>query len=570
MGQRVGPYRLTGRIGQGGMGTVYRAVRDDDQFQQTVAVKMLRFPDGDSAMLQRFRRERQILASLEHPHIARLLDGGAWVPPGSAEPQPYIVMEYVEGLPLTTYCEQEELCVAERLRLFRRVCEAVSYAHRLLVVHRDIKPGNILVTADGTPKLVDFGVSKLLDRHTSAAARALTLTVLPMTPDYASPEQVRGESVSTLTDVYSLGAVLYELLTGRRPHQLATHDPVEIVREICECDAAPPQVNGELDLIVLKALQKEPARRYHSVDQFSEDIGRYLEDLPIIARPDTLAYRTMKFVRRRRRALIVVVALGLATDAGIGLSIWEAIRANREAATAKAVNEFLENDLLAQAGASAQSGPNTKPDPHLEVLTALDRAAARIGGKFAKQPLVEASIRQTISSAYKDLGLYRNAQQQMERALELRQRASGEQQRETLVTMTQLAELYWLLGERAKGEPLFIKTLDLQRRLLGEEDPDTLVTMTDLGTVYADTARYAQAESLYASGLKVKRRVLGAENPETLQSMHNLASVYKDEGKLLEAESLYSRVLEIRRRTLGEEHPDTLQTMNNMGSVYRS
>ena len=285
VGLRLGPYRLDRRIGQGGMGSVYRAVRDDDQFHKTVAIKMLRFPDGDPTMLQRFRQERQILASLEHPHIARLLNGGDWVPPGGTEPQPYIVMDYVEGLPLTTFCEQERLTLAQRLRLFRTVCDALSYAHGQLVVHRDVKPGNILVTADGTPRLLDFGVSKLLNPARTCGTTTVNVAGRPaMTPDYASPEQVRREPVSTLTDVYSLGAVLYELLTSQPPHKLASHTPLEIERAICERAVPPPRVNAEIDMVVLKALQKEPARRYQSVDQFSEDIRRYLEDLPVLAR----------------------------------------------------------------------------------------------------------------------------------------------------------------------------------------------------------------------------------------------------------------------------------------------
>ena len=560
-GLRLGEYRLTGRIGQGGMGAVYRAVRDDDQFQKTVAVKMLRFPDGDPAMLARFRQERQILASLEHPHIARLLDGGA-------APLPYIVMEYVDGLPVTSYCEQEKLTVAGRLGLFRKVCDAVSYAHRQLVVHRDIKPGNILVTADGSPKLLDFGVSKLLTPVGMDPATITSTACAAMTPDYASPEQVRGEPVSTLTDVYSLGTVLYELLTGRRPHQLGTRDPFEIAREICEHEVESPRVNAEIDLVVLKAMHREPARRYQSVEQFSEDIRRYLEGRPIVARPDTLAYRGAKFVRRHRLGVGAAATLFAALVGGISVSTWEARRADTEAAAARAVNEFLQSDLLAQAGASAQSGPDTKPDPDLKVRTALDRAAGHVGAKFAKQPLVEASIRQTLGDAYEDLGLYPEAQQHMERALELRRRARGEADRDTLKSMHNLARLLFLEGKYAQAEAPLRSTLAAERRLLGAEHSETLDTMTDLAGVYRALGRYAEAEPLYRKVLDIQPRVLGEKHLDTATTMNELGMLYRLEGQYARAEPLYIRSLDIMRQLKGDEHPDTLTIMNNLAVLY--
>ena len=319
VGERLGPYRLTERVGHGGMGAVYRAVRDDD-YHKTVAIKVLRFAHNNSEDVQRFRRERQILATLEHSCIARLLDGGAWVPHGSSERQPYIVMEYVQGLPLTTFCEQKGLSVVQRLVLFRQVCDAVSFAHQRLVVHRDIKPGNILVTEDGTPKLLDFGVAKLLDMEVDPGG-VITSGVFVLTPEYASPEQVRGEVVSTLSDVYALGVVLYELLTGRRPHQLSGHSPAEIMHEICTREPLPPstlgdrKLRGDLDVIVLKALEKEPARRYKSVDEFSEDIRRHLAGQAIVARPERL-YRVNRFVRRNLLAVAGSAALVLALLGG--------------------------------------------------------------------------------------------------------------------------------------------------------------------------------------------------------------------------------------------------------------
>lgn len=345
-GRRMGPYHILRPLGRGGMGAVYLATRDDDQYRKEVAIKTLKFEAEDSFALTRFRHERQILAQLEHPNIARLLDGGA-----NAEGTPYIVMEYVAGIPITEYCQQHQLPIEHRLRLFRQVCEAVQYAHQNLIVHRDIKPANILVTTGGVPKLLDFGIAKLLvpDGDTGAEAQTATATGLRlMTPDYASPEQVRGEAITTATDIYSLGAVLYQLLAGERPHALQNYDAVEIARIVCETDVKPPsalgnrRLRGDLDTIVLKAMQNEPARRYSSVEQLSEDIRRHLDGLPVAARPDTAIYRTVKFVRRNRLGVAAVTAVIVALGVGLTVALHEAHVAERRFAQVRELaNTFL-------------------------------------------------------------------------------------------------------------------------------------------------------------------------------------------------------------------------------------
>ena len=345
-GGRLGPYRLIREIGHGGMGTVFLGVRDDDVFQKRVAIKVLKRGMDTDSIVRRFRHERQILASLEHPFIASLLDGGS-TPDG----RPYFAMEYVEGQPIVDYCDTHRLDTAARLELFRHVCTAVQYAHQNLIIHRDIKPANVLVIAEATPKLLDFGIAKLLNPELAGQTLAPTAPGLQlMTPEYASPEQVRGEAVSTATDVYSLGVLLYELLAGRLPYRLTSRAPADIVRIVCESEPMRPstaitsidpepegdavtrsephlspstsskpdrrltvdadrlrrQLAGDLDNIILKALSKEPRRRYASVDQFSEDVRRHLAGLPVIARKDTWGYRTTKFVRRNRAAVVAV------------------------------------------------------------------------------------------------------------------------------------------------------------------------------------------------------------------------------------------------------------------------
>lgn len=333
IGKRLGAWRITGVLGHGGMGTVYRAVRDDGQYEQAAAVKLLRYGLATEADLRRFRRERQILARLEHPHIARLVDGGA-----TEEGLPYLVMEYVEGESITAFCRDRSLPVSERLRLFRDVCATVQYAHQSLVIHRDLKPSNILVTTDGHVKLLDFGIAKLLDPDLHEDELALTSgTAWMLTPDYASPEQVRGQNITAATDIYSLGAILYELLTGGRPHEIKGRSAADVERAICEQEIQLPStvarsrsLRGDLDTIVLKAMSKEPARRYSSVERLSEDIERHLAGLPVRARRDTAFYRAGKFVRRNRW----LIAIGAAATAGLlaatTVAILQAARAQRQ------------------------------------------------------------------------------------------------------------------------------------------------------------------------------------------------------------------------------------------------
>jgi tetratricopeptide (TPR) repeat protein len=332
IGVRLGPYRVIREIGRGGMGAVYLATRDDDQYSKQVAIKVVKRGMDTADVLGRFRHERQILANLDHPYIAKLLDGGT-----TADGRPFFVMDYVEGVSLDTFCAQHKPSIEARCRLFLKICEAVSHAHRNLVVHRDLKPGNIFVTADGTPKLLDFGVAKLLSAGEANATA--TMLMRPFTPEYASPEQVRGMAVTTSTDVYSLGTILYELFTGQRAQQITTTTPLEIDRAVCEVEVARPSLkakglDADLDNIVLMAMRKEPERRYASVDQLAEDIRRHLNGRPVLARQDSFGYRWRKFVRRNRTAVGAAVLLIVVLVAGATAAALEAARANREKAAA--------------------------------------------------------------------------------------------------------------------------------------------------------------------------------------------------------------------------------------------
>jgi serine/threonine protein kinase/tetratricopeptide (TPR) repeat protein len=329
--RRAGPYRLVRLIGHGGMGAVYLGVRDDDHFRKQVAIKLLKRGMDTDFLLSRFRQERQILANLEHPFIARLIDGGAM-----DDGRPYLVMEYVDGVPITRYCEEKGLSIPERLRLFRLVCEAVQYAHQNLVVHRDIKPGNILTTREGVPKLLDFGIAKVLDAELAPGSTLTRRELRMLTPDYASPEQVRGTQISTASDTYSLGAVLYQLLSRARPHRFESDSSADLERAICEVDPVRPSlaapqhlrrtISGDLDNIVLTAMRKEPQRRYASAAEFSEDLRRHMEGLPVLARDDRWTYRAGKFVGRNRLA---VGAALLVADSLLGGIVATSIQARR-------------------------------------------------------------------------------------------------------------------------------------------------------------------------------------------------------------------------------------------------
>jgi len=573
---QIGRYRIIRLLAEGGMGCVLEA--EQDQPRRTVALKVIRPGLTSPEMLRRFEREWQTLGRLQHPGIAQVYEAG------SADTglgvQPYIAMEFVRGATLLEYARAQHLSTRERLELMIKVCEAVHHAHQRGVIHRDLKPGNILVDETGQPKILDLGIARLTNVD-DQRTRQTDLGQLLGTLAYMSPEQVLADpsQLDARTDVYSLGVILFELLAGHLPYTLSRRLD-EAVHTIREEDPTPLSsisrtYRGDIEVIVAKALEKNKMQRYSSAADLAADIQRYLRDEPILARRPSTLYQLRKFARRQKALVAGVAAVFIVLIAGIVASNWEAALARRaeqvattESATAKAINDFLQNDLLAQASASVQTRPDRKPDPNLKVRTALDRAAERITGKFDKQPLVEASIRRTIGRTYRDLGLYPEADQQIERALDLQRRALGEKHPDTLATMNGLAELYQDQGNYAQAEPLFIRALELRRQVLGEEQPDTLATMNDLATVFLNEGKYQQAEPAFVKVWYARQRTVGEEHPDTLLSMNNLALLYQLEGKYGQAEPLCTRVREVRRRLLGEEHPDTLISTDNLARLY--
>ncbi len=395
IGQRLGAYRVTRLLGHGGMGTVYEATRADERFEQRAAIKIIKGGMDTAFVRDRFTRERRILARLEHPHIARLIDGGE-----TEEGLPYFVMEFVEGQPIGEYCAANQLSINERLKLFRQVCAAAQFAHQSLVIHRDLKPSNILINKDGVPKLLDFGIAKLLDPDTADDAAHTTTGLRMMTPEYASPEQVRGKNITTASDIYSLGVILYELLTGIRPHQFKTRSPLEIERAICETETEKPssavsrsttaparlrkQLVGDLDNIVLMAMRKEPERRYQSVEQFSEDIRRHLDGLPVIARQDTLGYRAGKFIRRHKLGVAATALVIASLTSGVAVANYQARHAERRFQQVRK----LANTFLFDFHDKIQNLPGSTEAREMVVKTALeylDSLAQEAGGNTSLQ-----------------------------------------------------------------------------------------------------------------------------------------------------------------------------------------
>jgi len=399
-GRRIGPYRLIRLIGHGGMGAVYLGVRDDDQYRKQVAIKLLKRGMDTDFMLSRFRQERQILANLEHPFIARLNDGG-----DTDDGLPYLVMEFVDGVPITKYCDEKSLSITERIRLFRLVCEAVQYAHQNLVVHRDIKPSNILTTKEGVPKLLDFGIAKVLEPGASVGATLTRRELRMLTPDYASPEQVRGLKISTASDTYSLGAVLYELLAGRRAHQFASQSITDMERTICDVDPRKPslaaskdlrrRLSGDLDNIILTAMRKEPVHRYASAAEFSEDLRRFLEGLPVVAHEDRWAYRTGKFIRRNRLAVTAGSLVIASLIGGIVATTVQARRAERRFQLAR---------QLAKATLAEIKGPMERLSGATATRVSMTQTVVRYLDGLALEPGNDPEFKLEIADAYREVG----------------------------------------------------------------------------------------------------------------------------------------------------------------------
>lgn len=608
-GSRIGGYRLIRVLGEGGMGKVYLAARADDQFQKQAAIKLLqaRFVETPT-MLLRFRSERQILANLEHPNIARLLDGG--VTEGGL---PYLVMEYVNGLRIDQYCHQQKLTVEQRLQLFCTVCAAIESAHKNLVVHRDIKPANILVTSSGEPKLLDFGIAKLMDSDTGEPTPTRTGDRM-MTPEYASPEQVRGQPVTTATDVYALGVLLYELLVGARPFRADSASPVELYRRICEQEPEAPSLSArnpgaapdaarnlgaELDNILLMAMRKEPERRYRSVREFADDIAAYLSGYPVRAKTASVGYRSFKFFRRHRAIVLsaALVALSLVASS-IGMGVL-ARRARRQQAIAERQSEFLASIFQASA-------PEKARGQQVSARDLLDRGVERVDSELAGQPELQAAMLDNIGRSYTSLGEYNRAEPLLERAYKLGRQIFGDDSLVTAATTDALASNLRLESKMDQAEALFRQALAIREKKLGAGDNLVAESLSHLGDCLIVENKYAEAESvlrralaidrtqhsdddvstrnylalaleskgnfaeagqLLREALEIDRRRQGADSPSYFFTLHNLAGSFIDMGDLIDAEATDREALALGRKVLGNDHLNLTYPLNNLAWI---
>jgi len=589
----IGAYRLLHKLGEGGMGQVWLAEQTVPVTRQ-VALKIIKAGRYDASALKRFELERQSLAMMSHPAIAKIFDAAS-----TPEGQPYFAMEYVPGLPITTYCDQKKLTTRGRLELFIRVCEGVQHAHQKTIMHRDLKPSNILVAeVDGgpQPRIIDFGIAKAT---TPAPADQTVFTQvggMVGTPGYISPEQADPSvlDVDTRTDVYSLGVILFELLTSALPFdskqwQIKPLD--EVLRQLREEDPPLPstkvstqektstetaanrstvpqelvsELRGDLDWITLKALEKDRSRRYDSCSALADDIRRYLENRPVLATPPSFRYRAGKFIRRNRVSVIAAGAVGLLLIALAASMTVQAIRiakerdrANREAAAADSVSNFL-------TGLFRVSDPGESRGNTVTARQILDKGVQQIDTGLAGQPEVQARLMGTMGEVYWSLGLYREAAPLFEKAIATRQRVLGPEHPDTLQSIYLSAKNLNDEGQYAEAEKRLRSVLDIQRRVQGPQHPDTMKSMIAIAGVVYEEGHYQEAEKLQRDLLELQRHLPIRDEQREAMTMNNLATNLDAQGRAAESEQLFAETVELDRRVFGPEHPITLQSASNM------
>jgi serine/threonine-protein kinase len=586
--ERAGPYRLVEEIGRGGMGTVYLGERVEGGFEQRVAVKLLKRGMDSEAVVARFLAERQILAGLDHPLIARLLGGGV-----VGDGRPYFALELVEGESLISWCDARRLPVRARLELFEKICRAVQSAHARLVVHRDLKPANILVDAKGEPKLLDFGIAKLLTDGPKVSATTVA-GFRVMTPEYAAPEQVRGEPVTVATDVYALGVILFELLAGRHPYAPEATTWAEFEQAVCHTQCQPPSatpdddawrssaqdrstrperlrrhLRGDLDRIVLEAIAKDPKERYASVEALAEDVRAFLGGLPIKARSRSMAYRAWRFVDRHRIGTVTVLAvlIALTTSLAVALlqnqrALLQNQRAQRERDRARQVQGFL-------VGLFQASDPNPSLGDEATARELLERGEQRIDEELADQPDAQLELLGVIGRVYLQLGRYDRAEPLLERAVAL---ARGRSARDPL-KLAELIQLYAdtlsSAGRYDEAQPLFEESLRLRTAERGPNSVAAAQSLDALALNLHSQEDLDAAEELYQRAYAIYRAEFGESHERTLATLRNQANLLSDRGRFGEAVNLHRRILDLTLPDLGENHPEIAVTLNNLALALR-
>ncbi len=598
-GQVVGAYRLVSALGHGGMGSVWLAERCDGRFEGRAAVKLLNLALLGRAVEGRFKREGTILARLTHPHIAHLIDAGV-----TSSGQPYLVLELVDGQHIDRFCADQTLPVDRRLALFLDVLSAVAHAHANLIVHRDLKPSNVLVSAAGQVKLLDFGIAKLVSDEenwtgtgTEPGTSALTREAgAAMTPQFAAPEQLTEAQVTTATDVYALGVLLYVLLTGRHPAGDALESPARLIRAIVDeeplrmsdvvdgpasaadaqaqhatrCGTTPGRLRrmlrGDLDTIVARAMKKTPAERYGSVAALADDVRRYLDREPIAARPDTLRYRVAKFVGRHTPGVAASVGVAVLVIAMVAFYTTrlaaERDRAQREATRASRVSEALTGLLM-----GADPIANRATGENLTARGLIDAGAEQAQKGLMDQPEAQADILTVLGRLYRQFGAYDRAVPLLEQALTSAQKVYGTEHLRVAQALNELGAVLSQKGDFAAAADRLGQALDIRRHLLGNEHADVAVTLVELGRIYQDRGENDRAEPLLREALAIRERVLGLEHGETANSLSGVASVLRLRGDLEGARALLDKALDLNTRARGATHPNTGTTLHDLALI---
>jgi serine/threonine-protein kinase len=598
----VGSYRVLELLGRGGMGEVFVAERADGQFEQQVALKLLRKGLDSDEILARFRRERQILARLDHPNVARLLDGGS-----SDDGRPYFVMERVRGVPINEYCRQQRLPLDQRLRLVIGCCEAVSAAHRALIVHRDLKPSNILIDEQGRPKLLDFGIAKLLDEADDGAVKTRAEWRV-LTPDYAAPEQILGEPVTTATDVYALGLILHELLTDQLPHARGSSSLIELAQRASETTSDRPSalvkksgdwrqarlLRGDLDTIIMKALQRDPQRRYPTAAALADDLQRYLEGHPVLARPDSIGYRLGKFVRRRALLVGAAAVVMVSLVSGLTLAVWQAQRAAAAAKRSERVIEMLvgvfdsadpnesggrtltAQQIVSEGLKRIDRDLQAEPETRAELYEALSRIKQSLGEFEGARTLAQRAIdlrggvdapqaataMVALGSSLVDLGQFDAAHDLLARALAHLEQSRGVEDLATAQAQSALGNALYMQGHFERAAAVQRAAYETTRRQLGDEDVRSAEQLRNLGIILVDLERFDEAQAAHRRVIEVTERQLGKDHPQAVYSRSCLAFLLQQIGQLDEAEQLYRGVITAREQALGPHHPQLGETLH--------
>jgi serine/threonine protein kinase/tetratricopeptide (TPR) repeat protein len=605
-GDSIGRYKLLQQIGEGGCGVVYMAAQEEP-IRRRVALKIIKLGMDTKSVIARFEAERQALALMDHPNIAKVLDAGA-----TDTGRPYFVMELVKGIRITDYCDQNNVPTSARLELFSQVCHAIQHAHQKGIIHRDIKPSNILVTLhDGVPvpKVIDFGIAKATSNQRLTDKTIFTaFEQFIGTPAYMSPEQAEmsGLDIDTRSDIYALGVLLYELLTGQTPFEarellqagldemrrtireqeparpstrlstmLAADLTIVAGHRQCESGKLTSSIRGDLDWIVMKALEKDRTRRYDTANGLAMDIARHLNNEPVVARPPTNLYRFQKLVRRNKLAFAAASAVLVALILGLGVSTWmffkeKAVRqravaaenkAQTEASKSQQVARFLQ-EMLKGVGPSVALGRDTKMLQEI-----LDKTAERIGKDLKNQPGVEAELRNTIGQVYLALGGYEKAGAMHREALAMRRKLLGKEHVDVAESLNNLAVVFERQGKPVEAEPMHREALAMQRKLLGNEHPAVADSLDNLANALYRQGKLTEAEATHREALAMRRKLFGNEHPDVAYSLNNLANVLGSQGKLAEAETLYRETLAMQRKLLGSEDPSIAVSLENLGNV---